>query len=864
MGQSRSQTQSTGRRGTRHAVMRRPPEGRLPRMQHSLRRWWRNLLEQSPLWIVLFVLISTWCLLPDRIFFEERVEPGTIAARTYIADQDLSVPNEEATRELQEQAREKVLPVYDFDRSIEADRRRQLAVLFETGRLALAPPPESSEDSPEADGRPAVGPEPAASPALGAEDEDGSPGADLFARLGEASTFKIDESQVELLAAKEFSPEIEDRLTSILSRVLHQGVVSDKDLLLENRVLGITVQELPSGFRKSQLDLYDYLDYPEQVRRVVELDLLSWSGVRKKERAVFAEVVLANVAPNLTFNSSATLDLKNGAAAGVGTVSRTFRQGEVIARKGAKIDAGTARAIEQMAGTRDFRRLLLTGLGTFLMAAATTLLVWLMCGQGERRDRSRERMVSESLILLVLHLLGARLAYFIAEAIGNAIQREPFSSIESYVFAIPLASLALLAVLLYGRDAALVLSLVFALLVGHIVGTDAIWMMMVYALASSLAAVFALDHRQFKQRSAMTRAGAVVGLVNVAALLTLKAMSGEVTGGLQQLGFDLVCGFLGGLLAAAVASFAVPIFEGLFQITTSIKLIELANPNLPILRRLAFEAPGTFQHSLAVANLAKSGCEAIDGDSVLVNTGALYHDIGKIFRPRYFIENQNQVPGGNPHDKVQPSMSALIIINHVKEGLELAHHHHLPQPIFDAIEQHHGTHLIKFFYNKARERSAPDTGEGREEEFRYPGPKPQSKEMGVLMLADAVEAASRTLLDTTRQKIRSLLRAIFDNCLRDGQLDQTDLTLGDLRQVEDAFLRVLTNIYHRRIDYPGFDFNKAEGGRQDTKERPEPSGGVRKEVAAGRRADSCDEVEESAARAQTRPAVAAGERRKAS
>ncbi|MCP3961720.1 MAG: HDIG domain-containing protein [bacterium] len=823
MGQSRSQTQSTGRRGTRHAVMRRPPEGRLPRMQHSLRRWWRNLLEQSPLWIVLFVLISTWCLLPDRIFFEERVEPGTIAARTYIADQDLSVPNEEATRELQEQAREKVLPVYDFDRSIEADRRRQLAVLFETGRLALAPPPESSEDSPEADGRPAVGPEPAASPALGAEDEDGSPGADLFARLGEASTFKIDESQVELLAAKEFSPEIEDRLTSILSRVLHQGVVSDKDLLLENRVLGITVQELPSGFRKSQLDLYDYLDYPEQVRRVVELDLLSWSGVRKKERAVFAEVVLANVAPNLTFNSSATLDLKNGAAAGVGTVSRTFRQGEVIARKGAKIDAGTARAIEQMAGTRDFRRLLLTGLGTFLMAAATTLLVWLMCGQGERRDRSRERMVSESLILLVLHLLGARLAYFIAEAIGNAIQREPFSSIESYVFAIPLASLALLAVLLYGRDAALVLSLVFALLVGHIVGTDAIWMMMVYALASSLAAVFALDHRQFKQRSAMTRAGAVVGLVNVAALLTLKAMSGEVTGGLQQLGFDLVCGFLGGLLAAAVASFAVPIFEGLFQITTSIKLIELANPNLPILRRLAFEAPGTFQHSLAVANLAKSGCEAIDGDSVLVNTGALYHDIGKIFRPRYFIENQQ--PGQNPHDKIQPSMSALILINHVKEGLELAYKLNLPQPILDAIEQHHGTRLIKFFYNRAQERCDPCTEAIREEEFRYPGPKPQSKEMGILMLADAVEAASRTLVNPGRQQLRNLLQALFDDCLQDGQLDHTDLTLGDLHKVEEAFLRVLTNIYHRRVDYPGFDFNRpATGEDRPRKRRPAKTG----------------------------------------
>ena len=801
MGKSRSQGQDTPRRSTRNAVLRRPPETRLARLQHNLRRSWRSLLERSPLWIVLFVLVSTWCLLPARLLFEELVEPGTIATRTYIADQELSVPNEEATRQLQEQAREKALPVYDFDRSIEADRRRQLAQLFDAGRLALAPETEAEE--------------PAAAPRLeeaAASLEEGSLGADLAPRLGAASTFRITAAQVELLASKELSADIEDRLDSILSRVLRQGVVSDKDLLLEHRVLGITVQELPSGLRKNQLDLYDYLDYPEQVRRVVELDLLSWDGVRKREREEFADLILANVTPNLTFNSSATLKLKNEAAAAADSVFRLFRKGEVIARTGVKIDAGTARAIEQMAGARDLRRLLLTGLGTFLLLAASALLVWLMCGQENRRDRSRERMSSESLILLMLHLLGARFAYFVAGAIGNSIQREPFSSVESYVFAIPLASLALIAVLLYGRNAALVLSLVFSLLVGHIVGGDAIWTMMVYALASSLAAVFALD--QFKQRSAMTRAGAVIGLVNVAALLTLKAMSGEVVGGVSQVGFDLLCGFVGGLLAAAVTSFAVPIFEGLFQITTSIKLIELANPNLPILRRLAFEAPGTFQHSLAVANLAKSGCEAVDGDSLLINTGALYHDIGKLFRPRYFIENQ--VPGENPHDKVQPSMSALILINHVKEGLELAFKLNLPKPILDAIEQHHGTRLIKFFYNRAKERCDPCTEEIREEEFRYPGAKPQSKEMGVLMLADAVEAASRTLVNPGRQQLRNLLHTLFDDCLQDGQLDHTDLTLGDLRKVEEAFLRVLMNIYHRRVEYPGFDFNRPSG----TEERP--------------------------------------------
>ncbi len=831
MSQGKSQGRGQGgRRSTRTGVLRRPPEKGLPRLQYLVRRAWRRCLELNPLWVVLFVLASTWCLLPQWVYFVPTVEPGSIAGRTYIADADISVPNESATRAVQAQARDEVLPVYDFDRAVEADLRRQLAQLFEAGRAALAPPEEETPAAATAEPTPPAKLRelpPATAPELPPGEQPEDPEADLRARLAAASSLKLDPEQLDLLIAREFSVETEDRLAGVFNRVLRQGVVSGKNLLLEHRVRGITVQELPSGLRKPQLDLYRYLDYPDQVQQVVELDVRGWDGVKKRQRQLFVDLIMANLTPNLTANSSETLRLRNEAAASAGSVAHNIRKGEVIVRQGAKVDEVTARAIAQMAGTRDGRRMLLTAFGTFFLLAAAALLVWLMCGQERRQDRSRERMSSECLILIMLHLAGARFAYFVAEALAKAIERDPFQSVESYAFAIPLASLALISVLLYGRNVALVLSLVYALLVGHVVTTDAIWVMMVYALASSLAAVFALDHHQFKQRSVMTRAGAVVGLVNVAALLALKAMSGEVTGGLPQLGFDLLCGFSGGLLAAAVASFSVPIFESLFQITTSIKLIELANPNLPILRRLALEAPGTFQHSLAVANLAKSGCEAIDCDSVLINTGALYHDIGKIFRPQYFIENQ--VPGQNPHDKIQPSMSALILINHVKEGLELAYKSNLPQPILDAIEQHHGTRLIKFFYNRAKERAEPGAKEVREDEFRYPGPKPQSKEMGVLMLADAVEAASRTLIAPGRQKLRGLLQTLFDDSLQDGQLDETDLTLGDLHKVEEAFLRVLTNIHHRRIDYPGFDFNRPSGtvkapGKKsaDKAKEPEP------------------------------------------
>ena len=794
-GRSSSGKSSSG--GSRRTGMRRPPSRGLPRLQHDLRQSWRRLLELVPVWLVLFVGLSTWALLPRSAFLVPQVEAGTIATRTLLAERDLSVPNEAATLVLQRQAEDAVPPIYDFDTELLPERRRQLAALFEAGRAAMGPgSPVANSEEPEDESLTPLEPR------------------DLALWLEGASALQLSADQVGLLERRQFSTELEDRLGGVVARVLRQGVVSDKELLLQQLMRGITVQELPSGRQRLERDLSRFLDYPEQVRQAVEQDVLSWDGLTSNDRRALVDLIVANISPNLTFNVGATRNLAAEAAAAVGTVAHTIHQGEVIVRRGEMVDELTARAIAALAGSRDVARLLLTGLGTIALLLAAAFLVWLTLAEETRRDRSRGRQLNECLMLLTLHLLGVRFAYFVATAIAGTIAREPYGAVESYAYAVPYASLALAGVLLYGRNTALVLSLVFSLLVGQIAGGDAVWSTLVYAVASSLAAVYALDHHQFKQRSAMTRAGLIVASVNAMALLILGAVRGGVEGGLERLGFELLCGFVGGLLASAVASFSVPILENLLSITTSIKLVELSNPNLPMLRRLALEAPGTFQHSLAVANLAKAGCESIDGDALLINTTALYHDIGKIFRPHYFIENQ--IPGQNPHDKIQPSMSALILINHVKEGLDLAHRHNLPQPVIDAIGQHHGTRLIKFFYSKAVERCDPETEEIREEEFRYPGPKPQSKEMGVLMLADAVEAASRTLIDPTQQKIRGVLRAVFDDCLRDGQLDQTDLTLGDLRRVEEAFHRVLTNIHHRRIDYPGFDFNKP--GRRSRRE----------------------------------------------
>jgi cyclic-di-AMP phosphodiesterase PgpH len=259
-----------------------------------------------------------------------------------------------------------------------------------------------------------------------------------------------------------------------------------------------------------------------------------------------------------------------------------------------------------------------------------------------------------------------------------------------------------------------------------------------------------------------------------------------------------------------IATVLLPLLESLFGITTDLRLLELSNQNLPLLKRLSLEAPGTYQHSLAVSNLAEAGADAVGANALLLRVCAYYHDVGKLVKPEYFVENQR---GPNPHDGLTPSMSALVIISHVKEGLEVARKAKLPLAVRQAIGTHHGTKLIRYFHSRAKERNGSSKEEVRESDYRYPGPKPHSKELGILLLADAVEAAGRTLEYPTPPKIQGMIDRIFSDTLADGQLDSSELTFRELERIASAFLWVLQNMYHHRIDYPGFDFNRRHGRR---------------------------------------------------
>lgn len=360
---------------------------------------------------------------------------------------------------------------------------------------------------------------------------------------------------------------------------------------------------------------------------------------------------------------------------------------------------------------------------------------------------------------------------------------------------IPVAWATMTIAILVDAQMAFLISVILAVFVGVLV--DPI-MTTTYGTQVGLVAFFGgivgvHSVSQLSQRSDLARAGLYIAAVNVFMVGGIALISGM---GLAAWLVSLLLAIVNGLASSVLAVGTLHWFESGFHITSAVRLLEISNPNRPLLKRLLMEAPGTYHHSIMVGNLAEAAAEAVQANAILVRVGALYHDIGKLKRPYFFIENQ--FAQENPHDKIAPTLSALIITSHIKDGLEMAKEHKLPQSIQDIIAQHHGDGIVSFFYHKAVE----DNLDVPEEAFHYEGPKPQSKEAALVLLADSVEAAVRAMKQPTPGRIEGLVRKIIKDKLYDDQLNQCDLTFQDLDKIATAFVRVLSGIFHSRVEYP--------------------------------------------------------------
>ena len=451
------------------------------------------------------------------------------------------------------------------------------------------------------------------------------------------------------------------------------------------------------------------------------------------------------------------------------------------------------------------------------------LYIWTL--QPEPMRRPKSLFMLASVILLTVAI--ARGFLFFNRSLSHALPNVPLSSLE---YTVPVALGGLLLAVLFNSRLAFAGGLAISILTSLLASAELRFFL--YSFVGSLTAIFALVGQ--KDRATLLKAGALVGLANLYSILAWSLLSGATA----SLGFDLLCGLISGLVVAILSLGLLPLFEYLFEVATDFRLIELCNLNHPLLKQMILKAPGTYHHSVMVGTLAEGAAEAIGANTLLCRVGAYYHDIGKMTKPLYFVENQTDTK--DRHGKLKPSLSSLVIVSHVKAGVELGRAYALPPAVVEMIPQHHGTRLVTFFYHKAKNVQDPDLGEVQEEEFRYPGPKPQTKEAAIVMLADAVEAASRTLTERTPGRFQALVGKIVTAIFTDGQLNECELTFRELRLIEESFIRALSGIYHHRVDYPGFDFEgpvARRGGNGAPGQKPAKEDPARHQISKKGRAD---------------------------
>jgi putative nucleotidyltransferase with HDIG domain len=594
---------------------------------------------------------------------------------------------------------------------------------------------------------------------------------------------------------REFDPSLLEEIMNLLRPVLRREVVSDRRFLDQDQKRGLTIRNIVTQEERKE-DRVNAIADMDIARRSIRRD--SEGLIRTRGRAVASlvgDIAGALIRPNLTFNRQETEDRKTAAVQSVEPVYFSIKKGEMLVREGDPINTDhliKLRALEALQ-TRVNTPMMVAG---WMLAIVLVLLI--LYGFSTKNIR-KIAPTNKDLFFVALVLVGTalllRISIFVTGSLENSLLDIPSTS---YYYLMPVAAGAMLVRIVLNSEMALVFSLIISYLAGLLLDNSLFFF--VYALTGAIVGAHSVA--RCEQRSTLIKAGLFVSLVNVLMILFRVMASGEIF--TREIIFVTLfnCGFglVGGMLSAFVVLAITPIVEIVFAYTTDIKLLELANSEQPILKNLIIQAPETHSHSVIIANLVEAAARAINAHPILAKVAAYYHDIGKIKKPLYFIENQKG--GENPHDKLTPSMSSLILLSHVKDGVAIAKERRLGQKIIDIIQQHHGTSRISYFYQKAKERENPGVQEVNEKDYRYPGPKPQTKEAGIVMLADVVEAASRTLSDPTPSRIKGLIQQIINKIFTDGQLDECELTLKDLHEIGNSFNRILNAIFHQRIGYP--------------------------------------------------------------
>ncbi|MBX3434410.1 MAG: HDIG domain-containing protein [Pirellulales bacterium] len=689
---------------------------------------------------------------------EHRV--GEIPARDVIAQVDFSQPDPQATREAKQKARKLAIGVFNQDAESLVQLRAQLR--SEIGKLLVAESYDQVDPDLWNDFRP--------TPAAGTPDPTDEEEAAQFQRFREAFAEESATEQFYVKLAEAMAPLEQWGLIESLppdydanAEKINIRVPGAESVLATRNTSDVLLKEASGRLQQSLNEKLPSLEIAQRV--------YAWLAKRLK--------------PTLTLNADATRAAQDLEAARTPEQTKPYFAGKDLLAKGD--EPLTAEKVELLAlehqallAQRTFGQKVRRTMAVLGMYVALSTLCGFYCYRREHRA------------LADLYRFCVLLGLWTATvAIGTVLCRQSWGA-----DVIPLLLFGMMIAVAYQQEMALLLTACATLAI--VVATGHAFPQALVLVATCAGAILVL--RQVRTRSKLLRVGfaaAVVGFFTMLGVGTLYS---------QDLALTLRDAFMlivWSVIAGALMTVLLPTVEKVFQVQTDLSLIELGDPAHALLQELIRRAPGTYNHSITVAALAETAAEAIGARGLLVRVGAYFHDIGKMLKPGYFIENQSH--GDNRHDALVPAMSTLVIIAHVKDGADLARQNKLPESIIDFIQQHHGTTLVEYFYRRASDKKSkedPDGGEVDESSFRYPGPKPQSREAGVLMLADAVESASRALKEPTPARIEAIVEELSRKRLLDGQFDESGLTLEEVRKIGDSLVKSLTAVYHGRVKYP--------------------------------------------------------------
>lgn len=608
----------------------------------------------------------------------------------------------------------------------------------------------------------------------------------------------------EWLIELQFHPKIESALVRNLDLWYSRKIAESPDRFVplhQEEVVARVVHKSNSGreFNIQKKDILD-LQNPDHFQF---LDKKILEKMNDSDRANLLYLARALVIPNLTLNKQELASRKQAAREAIAPVLITIKRNQIIVNKGHRVqpfDMAVLKQIEsiQSAKKKDFMAL--------AMALLLSVTVLVFSSYIKRFTQNKIKFETKDIFVMMIIILGViiltKFYMFIADAAFISKWGIYFTH-SVFLFAAPVAAGPMIIGLIISSGELVWLFTAF-LSMSLAIMEDFNFTFAIVSLVGGIAA--ARGVLNCKKRNDIYWAGVRTGLINALLVGFLMLIAKiEQDEALTEIYLAVPAAFLGGIFSSLITMMAIPLVESLFNYTTDVKLLELSNLNHPLLKQMLIQAPGTYHHSMMVGSMVEAGAEEIGANPLLGKVMSYYHDIGKMEHARYFIENQK--PGQNAHDSISPFMSKTLLIAHVKDGVELGMKYKLGKPIIDGIIQHHGTTLISFFYNKALDLKQEGDSEISEEEFRYPGPKPQFRESALVMLADSIEAAARALDEPTPARLQNIVGNIIQRKFTDAQLDECNLTLKDLSKVEQAFVKILLGIYHQRIDYP-----KSSGG----------------------------------------------------